>query len=103
MLDPELRKQIDNLWDKFWSGGLANPLMAIDQINYLIFLNRLEAGDDLVARRAKARGEKHKSVFAGHEKCRWSYWSHLSAEQMQAHVQTEVFPWMKQLAPENHA
>lgn len=103
MLDPDLRKQIDALWDKFWSGGLANPLMAIDQINYLIFLNRLEASDDLAARRAKSRGDRHKSVFAGNEKCRWSYWSHLSAEQMHSHVQSSVFPWMKKLAPENHA
>ena len=50
MLDIELRRKIDALWDKFWSGGLANPLTAIDQINYLIFLNRLEATDNLEAR-----------------------------------------------------
>jgi type I restriction enzyme M protein len=103
MLDPELRKQIDQLWDKFWAGGLANPLMAIDQINYLIFLNRLEANDDLAARRARHAGRAFTSVFEGAEKCRWSYWRHLKAEQMHEHVATVVFPWMKALAPENHA
>jgi type I restriction enzyme M protein len=103
MLEPELRKQVDALWDKFWSGGLANPLMAIDQLNYLIFLNRLEAGDDLAARRAHKRGEVFTSVFLMAEECRWSFWRHLPAEQMHAHMQTTVFPWMKELAPENHA
>jgi type I restriction enzyme M protein len=82
MLESDLRRTVDALWDKFWAGGLANPLMAIDQMNYLLFLNRLEATDDLEARRARARGDQPASVFAGEvpidmpvpaEQCRWSY------------------------------
>jgi hypothetical protein len=73
-------------------------------MNYLIFLNRLESIDDLEARRAKARAEKHASIFdAESEQCRFSYWKNLPAEEMLAHVQTVVFPWLKSLAPENHA
>jgi len=26
LTDPKLRSQVDALWDKFWTGGLANPL-----------------------------------------------------------------------------
>ena len=26
LTDPRLRSQVDQLWDKFWSGGLTNPL-----------------------------------------------------------------------------
>ena len=29
LTDPKLRSQVDALWDKFWTGGLANPLDAI--------------------------------------------------------------------------
>jgi len=65
MLDLELRRKVDALWDKFWAGGLANPLTAIDQINYLLFLQRLEAFDDLEARRARAQRVSYSSVFAG--------------------------------------
>src|ERR687886_243184 len=36
MLAPALKAKIDGLWDKFWAGGLANPLVAIDQIVDLI-------------------------------------------------------------------
>jgi len=32
LTDPKLRSQVDSLWDKFWSGGLANPLDAIEQV-----------------------------------------------------------------------
>ena len=31
LTDPKLRSQVDALWDKFWTGGLANPLDAIQQ------------------------------------------------------------------------
>ena len=34
LTDPKLRSQVDALWDKFWKGGLANPLDAIEQFSY---------------------------------------------------------------------
>jgi hypothetical protein len=27
------RSQVDSLWDKLWSGGLANPLDTIEQLS----------------------------------------------------------------------
>ena len=33
MLSVAIKSKIDALWDKFWSGGIANPLTAIEQIN----------------------------------------------------------------------
>jgi type I restriction enzyme M protein len=29
---------IDALWNRFWSGGLSNPLQSIEQMSYLIFM-----------------------------------------------------------------
>ena len=40
--NPELKSKINQLWDKFWSGGIANPLTAIEQITYLLFMKRLD-------------------------------------------------------------
>ncbi len=45
MLSPRLRQQVFNLWSMFWSGGITNPLTAIEQITYLLFLKRLEQLD----------------------------------------------------------
>lgn len=28
--NPVLKSKIDQLWDKFWAGGIANPLSAIE-------------------------------------------------------------------------
>ena len=30
LTDPKLRAQVDAVWDKFWTGGLPNPLDAIE-------------------------------------------------------------------------
>ena len=45
MLSTELKSKINQLWDKFWSRGITNPINAIEQISYLLFLRRLEAID----------------------------------------------------------
>ena len=45
MLSPQLRQKIHSLWSLFWSSGLSNPLVAIEQITYLLFIRQLEALD----------------------------------------------------------
>ena len=60
-----LKSLIDKLWQNFWEGCIANPLTAIEQITYLIFMKRL---DDLEAKRerdAEFTGEKYTSLFKG--------------------------------------
>ena len=42
MLEAELKSKINQLWDKFWSGGISDPLVAITQMSYLIFMKRIE-------------------------------------------------------------
>ena len=31
LTNPKLRSQVDALWDKFWTGGLSNPLSLQDE------------------------------------------------------------------------
>lgn len=42
MLSSEIKSKINKLWDLFWSGGMANPLTALEQISYLLFMRRAE-------------------------------------------------------------
>jgi hypothetical protein len=42
MLTGEVRNQVDQIWNAFWSGGISNPLEVIEQITYLLFLRRLD-------------------------------------------------------------
>lgn len=104
-----LKSLIDKLWNNFWSGGISNPLTAIEQITYLIFMKRL---DDLEAKRerdADFTGEKYTSRFKGKFKIpgsneevdkaelRWSNFKRRPADEMLLHVQTKVFPFLKEL------
>jgi type I restriction enzyme M protein len=45
MLSPQLRRKVHDLWSLFWSSGLSNPLVAIEQITFLLFVRQLEALD----------------------------------------------------------
>ncbi|MDQ1340692.1 MAG: type restriction enzyme protein, partial [Campylobacterota bacterium] len=92
-LNSQLKSLIDKLWDKFWSGGISNPLTAIEQITYLIFMKRIDELD--LKRKADAEwtGEEYKSLFDGifkqgendqgieKEKLRWSYIKHLESQE----------------------
>ena len=55
LTDPKLRSQVDQLWDKLWTGGLTNPADAIEQLSYLIFLKRLDDEEDRRERQAQRR------------------------------------------------
>ncbi|MFA5953332.1 MAG: class I SAM-dependent DNA methyltransferase [Candidatus Pacearchaeota archaeon] len=101
MLHAEFKSKIRKLWDKFWSGGISNPLQAIEQISYLIFMRKLEDKDVLEEQNAVLKGTKYKSIFEGHENCKWSVWSEYSSDKILAHVRDVVFPFMRNLGEEN--
>jgi type I restriction enzyme M protein len=63
--NPELKSKIDQLWNKFWSGGISNPLTAIEQITYLLFMKRLDDLDLNKQSDAEFTGEKYISKFSG--------------------------------------
>jgi len=56
LTDSKLRSQVDQLWDKLWTGGLSNPLDAIEQLSYLFFLKRLDDVENRNERQAQRRG-----------------------------------------------
>lgn len=114
--NPELKSKIDQLWNKFWSGGISNPLTAIEQITYLLFMKRLDELDQKRQADAEWTGEKYTSKFAGmwippeyrsqpnaeqfaidKRSLRWSEFKRMQAEDMLQHVQSKVFPFLKDL------
>ena len=108
MLTSAIQSKVDQLWDKFWSGGIANPLTAIEQISYLLFMRRLDALNAKQAGDAERLGREYTSLFAGEyerrdrsvaprEDLRWSNFRHLAAEEMLEHVRDNVFPFIKGL------
>src|SRR5512136_2755956 len=94
MLDAELKSKINQLWDKFWSGGISNPIVAIEQMSYLIFMKRLEDEDNKREQSAQLSHLKYHSLFKGKEDCKWSVWTNMSADKILDHVRDKVFPFL---------
>ena len=59
------KRRIDQIWNKFWSGGISNPLTAIEQITYLLFMKRLDELDQKKEADAKWTNESYASKFTG--------------------------------------
>lgn len=114
--NPELKSKINQLWDKFWSGGIANPLTAIEQITYLLFMKRLDELDSKRQADAEFTGEAYTSKFADiwippeyrgkddentyavdRSTLRWSHFKRMNAVDMLPHVQNKVFPFLKDM------
>jgi|GEM_PF-191583 len=96
LTDTQLRSRVDALWDKLWSGGLSNPLDAIEQLSYLLFLKQLDEREQDGERAARLRGTPFAPLFSD-PALRWSHWSQLPAQQALAQVKEKVFPFLKGL------
>jgi len=107
MLSPQLKSDIRELWNDFWASGLSNPITAIEQITYLIFLKRLEDLDShrqqsiyegefelLQARRTDESKEIPKIPKADF---RWSHIRELKGDPLLQHIRGPVFEWLKTL------
>jgi type I restriction enzyme M protein len=97
MLSNELKSKINRLWDKFWSRGIANPITAIEQISYLLFMRRLDDADTLDKAKATFAEQEHKSIFEGNEDCRWSHFKELDPDSMLKLVTEKAFPFIKKI------
>ena len=42
MIVGDLRNKVDSIWDTIWTGGITNPITAVEQITYLMFIKLLD-------------------------------------------------------------
>lgn len=125
MLSPQLRRKVHDLWSLFWSSGLSNPLVAIEQITYLLFIRQLEKLDGERVKQGKTsiyrltqEEEKKRAQFKKNltrdmpelsdsevearigpkdfEKCKWSYIKQPTATSFSL-LNDTVFPWLRTL------
>lgn len=86
-----LRTQVDRLMDELWAGGVNNPMTAIEQISYLMFLKSLTERDEAHERLQKLTGKTYKPIFSGSwAKYNWRVVARLSGEPLRVTL-TEAF------------
>lgn len=105
MLTGSTRNDIDKLWEKFWTGGIANPLTVIEQISYLMFARLLDMQEDVSER--KARNNKNfDRIFPNTPEgqlLRWKNFKNMAGPKMLKHLKKEVFPFFGTLGDAAHA
>lgn len=104
MLAPHIKKKVDELWNRFWAAGITNPLVAVEQITYLIFLRRLQTIDSDRVNAAQKAGKPYVSIYEKRhsdppewqpERCKWSY---IREEKTDVkNLIDNVFPWLRSI------
>ena len=109
MLTGEIRNQVDQIWNAFWSGGVSNPLSVIEQITYLLFIKRLDDLHMLEENKAANLGiVMDRRIFPDgnddqgrpNSDLRWSRFKNFEAREMMDVVAERVFPFLRALGEE---
>ena len=78
MITNDIRNKVQNLWSRLWSGGFSNPISAIEQISYLLFMKRLE--------------NFHPTTP---DELKWSHYHKWKGNKLVAHLKENVFNYIK--------
>jgi len=95
MLTGQLKNDIDKLWEKFWTGGITNPLTVIEQISYLMFARLLDMQESAGERKADRTKKEFDRIFpTGKEGqlLRWQNFKNMAGTEMRNHLRDKVYP-----------
>jgi type I restriction enzyme M protein len=120
----KLKSYIVSLWNTFWSAGLSNPITAIEQISYFLFIRQLDELErkspslkfdgeyspyidekEYLIKDEQNEAEKQKILKAKEEaskprskhELRWSSFKEMPPKKMLIHIKYNVFPFLKTL------
>ncbi|WP_433784724.1 type I restriction-modification system subunit M [Pseudomonas frederiksbergensis] len=100
MLTGKIRNDIDKLWEKFWTGGITNPLTVIEQISYLMFARMLDMQEEVAERKANRSGNGFDRLFPNNPEgqlLRWKNFKNLSGKELHGHLKKNVYPYFAKL------
>lgn len=103
MLTGNIKNQVDQVWEAFWTGGITNPISVIEQFTYLLFIRRL---DEIHTNREKQAllldaPIKEPIFFADEQSYRWNKFKNLDPQVMYDLVKDKVFPFIKTINGED--
>ena len=96
-LRPDVKSKIDSLCNKFWSGGIANPLDAIGQITALIFLKLLSERDNKQILEASFLETDYTLIFSEDKLASWDEFKQLDSASMLETVRDQAFPFINKV------
>jgi type I restriction enzyme M protein len=117
MITGDIRTKIDQIWDAFWTGGVASPIAVIEQMTYLLFIKGLDEVQAKKEKQAQLLGGKVEDTLfpdgefanpvtkekVAYRDLRWSRFKNLEPRAMHHRIANEVFPFIKSLGAADSA
>ena len=87
MITGELKSQIDQIWNTFWTGGISNTITIVEQLTYLIFIKDLDETETRNERMATRLNKEFTPIFGtGQQDFRWK-----NLKEMDVQARHEIF------------
>ncbi|WP_394906084.1 N-6 DNA methylase [uncultured Mesonia sp.] len=87
MITGELKSQIDQIWNTFWTGGISNTITIVEQLTYLIFIKDLDDTENVNERKAKRFNKEYTPIFGKDQQhFRWK-----NLKEMDVHERHNIF------------
>jgi type I restriction enzyme M protein len=100
MITGELKSQIDQIWNTFWTGGISNTITIVEQLTYLIFIKDL----DVIEHRNEAKerkGIKTTKIFSkDQQNFRWKNLKEMDVNERHtifSNTVDGIFPFLRNL------
>ena len=112
MITGQIKNQIDQIWDTFWTGGITNSITILEQMTYLFFMKMLDdqqlqqeqvsqaLGIDMVQDAAFSYGTWHNPDTGEDvplDSLRWHVFKHYDPEKMFRTISRDAFAYIKHL------
>ena len=60
MITGQIKSQIDQIWETFWTGGITNSITLLEQMTYLLFMKMLVDAPDTSGKQGFGIGDTSK-------------------------------------------
>ncbi|RXJ51088.1 type I restriction-modification system subunit M [Gelidibacter gilvus] len=104
MITGELKSQIDQIWNTFWTGGISNTITIVEQLTYLIFIKDLDETETRNERMSKRLDKEFTPIFgADQQDFRWKNLKEMDVNERHSIFSNTVdgiFPFIRSLGSE---
>lgn len=104
MITGEIKSQIDQIWNTFWTGGVTNTITIVEQLTYLIFIRDLDEREMSNERKAKRGLSTDAPIFGENQQhFRWKNLKEMDVEERFGIFNNTVdgiFPFIRSLGKE---
>lgn len=79
----DLKQKVDDIMNRLFAGGVNNPITAIEQITFLMFLKDITEMDERQSRMSELNSKKYQSIFInGSSKYSWRVIARLQGKEL---------------------